>query len=314
MKRPNGYGYRLLIYLLFAIPFAAQSQTETDGIMMPAKNFCSGFVYSHSSWKEYWEGTFKRDNANLGTVSSNMYAYMGNYGINNKLNALFGLGYVQTKASAGTLKGMRGIQDLSLSLKWMPIKTKAGKGLLTVYGVGGLSFPLSNYVSDYLPLSIGLGSTNFTFRAMGDYEVGKFFATGSAAYILRSNVKIDRTSYYTTEMHYTNEVEMPDAANFILRTGYRSNSLVAELTLENWTTLGGFDIRKNDMPFLSNEMNATKAGAGVKYTVYKIPGLSLIGGGNYTFKGRNVGQSTAYYAGAFIVFGFAGKNNINNQK
>ena len=46
---------------------------------------------------------FKRDNQNIGTVSSNMYAVMGNYGITDKLNVLFGLPYISTKASAGTL-------------------------------------------------------------------------------------------------------------------------------------------------------------------------------------------------------------------
>ena len=314
MQHPTGYGYRLLVSLLLLLPLASKSQTETDGIMMQKDNFCSGFVYSHTTWKEYWEGTFKRENLNLGTVITNMLAYMGNYGITNKLNALVGVGYVQTKASAGTFKGMKGIQDLSLSLKWMPLEMKVGKGSLTMYGIAGFSFPLSDYVADYLPFSIGLGSRNVTFRALADYETGKFFITGSAAYMLRSNVTIDRTSYYTTEMHYTNEVEMPDAMNLNIRTGYRSNSLVAELMLDNSTTLGGFDIRKNDMPFPSNEMNATRAGAGLKYTVYKIPGLSLIGGGNYTLHGRNVGQSTTIYGGAFYVLGFTRKSQTNNQK
>jgi hypothetical protein len=68
------------------------------------------------------------------------------------------------------------------------------------------------------------------------------------------------------------------------------------------------------MPFPSNEMNATRAGAGLKYTVYKVPGLSLIGGGNYTIHGRNVGQSTTIYGGAFYVLGFTRKNKTNNQK
>ena len=31
-----------------------------------------------------------------------------------------------------------------------------------------------------------------------------------------------QNTYYTTEMHYTNEVEMPDAASMNLRAGYRS--------------------------------------------------------------------------------------------
>ena len=33
---------------------------------------------------------------------------------------------------------------------------------------------------------------------------------------------IDRTAYYTTEMHLTNEVEMPDMASYNVRTGIRT--------------------------------------------------------------------------------------------
>jgi hypothetical protein len=295
---------------------SSEAQTDTDGMMMTKNNFCSGLLYSHSSWKDYWEGTFKRDNENLGTVSTQMIGLMGTYGVTDKLNVIFSIPYVITKASEGTLKGLKGVQDLALMVKWMPIKSKIGKADFSVYGVGGFSFPTTNYVADYLPLSIGLHSKNLSFRGMADYQLGKFFVTASGAYIHRSNVKIDRTSYYTTEMHYTNEVKMPDAANFNFRTGYRSHSLVAEIVVDNWTTLGGFDIRKNDMPFPSNEMNATKAGLGLKYTVYKLPGLSLMAGGNYVVAGRNVGQATTVYGGAFYVLDFAKKKKPSdiNQK
>ena len=73
----------------------------------------------------------------------------------------------------------------------------------------------------FLPLSIGMGSTNLTARGMIDYRHGRFTATGSAAYIWRNNVKIDRTSYFDTELRLTNEVKMPDASLYQLRTGYR---------------------------------------------------------------------------------------------
>ena len=50
-------------------------------------------------------------------------------------------------------------------------------------------------------------------------------------------------------MHYTNEVEMPNGSNYNLRLGYRSNRLIAEAVINNWTSLGGFDITRNNMPF-----------------------------------------------------------------
>ena len=67
---------------------------------------------------------------------------MGNYGISRKLNALFSVPYVKTKASAGTLHGMDGIQDLSLFLKWRPFQKKLGDGRLSLFGIAGVSFPL----------------------------------------------------------------------------------------------------------------------------------------------------------------------------
>ncbi|HEY9197626.1 MAG TPA: hypothetical protein VIM77_15225, partial [Mucilaginibacter sp.] len=108
--------------------------------------------------------------------------------------------------------------------------------------------------------------------------------------------------YYTTEMHYTNEVEMPNVSNFLVSAGFRSLQFNAEATLTKVTTLGGFDIRKNDMPFPSNKMNSTLAGVILKYTFTKIPGLELTAGGNYVLKGRNVGQARTMYGGIYYIF------------
>jgi len=305
-------------FALLSIGTRLAAQTENDAIMMDKNNLCIGPMYGYSSWTHYWEGTFNRDNQNLGTVSSQMFSIMGNYGVSKKLNVLFTLPYIETKASAGTLHGQRGVQDLSLWVKWMPIDTNLGKGVFSVYGLGGFSFPTSNYVADYLPLSIGLHSTNFTIRGMADYQLGKFFTTLSASYVMRSNVTIDRDAYYDTEMHYTNEVDMPNAAQFMGRIGYRSDRLIAEGIVYNWTTLGGFDITKNNMPFLSNRMNMTTVGVNFKYNIPPIDGLSLTGGANYVVAGRNVGQATAYDFGIFYIlsFGKAHKSTSNtpNQK
>jgi hypothetical protein len=271
-------------------------------------------VYSHSSWKDYWEGDFKRNNYNLGTVTTQSLSVMGNYGITNKLNFLFNLPYIETKASAGTLHGMKGLQDLSLMLKWMPVLKHVGsKGIISGYAIGGVSFPTSNYVADFLPLSIGMRSKVASLRIMADYQLGHFFATASGVYMYRSNIEIDRNAYYTTEMHYTNEVEMPDMLGYNARAGYRSDTWIAEGVVENMTTLGGFDIRKNDMPFPSNKMNATQVGVNLKYTLHLVPGLEVLGGGRYTVHGRNMGQATTVYGGFFYIMNFAAKNKTNGN-
>jgi hypothetical protein len=301
------------VLLLVLSTSGVSAQTDIDAIMMEKNAFCVGPMYSYSNWKNYWEGTLKRENLNIGKVSTQMYSVMGNYGINRKLNALFSVPYVKTKASAGTLTGLDGIQDLSLFLKWRPFQKKIGSGKLSLFGIAGVSVPLTDYVADLLPVSIGLRSKTASARVMADYQQGNLFATGSATYVLRDNIKIDRDAYYTTEMHYSNEVEMPDGANFNFRAGFRNHRLIAEAVLNSWTTLGGFDITRNNMPFPSNKMNATQAGVNVKYVFPFLPQLSIVGGGMYTVAGRNVGQSTTVYGSFFYVFDLSKKTKSSDQ-
>jgi hypothetical protein len=284
------------------------AQTDIDALMMSKNNFCFGAVYQYSSWNEYWEGTFKRENLNLGTVSAQGAGLMCNYGITSKLNFLFSIPYIETKATAGTMKGQKGMQDLALTLKYMPLKKNIGNTAYSVFVLGSYSTPTTDYLADYLPLSIGLRSKTGTLRLMGDVQYKKIFTTVSAAYSKRANIKIDRNSYLTDEIHYTNEVDMPDVINFNLRVGYRSSRLIAEAVLDNSVTQsGGFDITKNNMPFPSNTMNALKLGLNGKYTLKKIPALAIVGGYNVVTEGRNVGEATSFYGGIFYLINFKNK-------
>ena len=90
---------------------------------MPKKTLCTGFLYAHDSWDEYWEGTLKRANGNIGTVTTQSVAWMGTYGITDRLNAIAMLPYVWTGASQGVLQGQSGFQDLSVALKFKLLET-----------------------------------------------------------------------------------------------------------------------------------------------------------------------------------------------
>lgn len=306
--------FRILLMLLIPVSLQLHAQTDLDAIMMSKKNFCGGFMYNRSSWTDYWEGSLKRDNRNIGRFTSQMAGVMGNYGVSGKLNLLFSLPYVSNKVSGGTLIGRQGLQDLSLFVKYMPVEKPLGPGTFSVYAIGGVSLPVSDYVADYLPLSIGLRSRTATLRLMADYQVSHWFATVSGSYVFRDNISIDRNAYYTNEMHYTNEVFMPDVFSANFRTGYRSNRLIAELVFDNWTTLGGFDIRRNDMPFPGNRMNMNRIGINSKYTFSKPAGLSVITGGDYVLSGRNMGQSAGVHGGVFYIFDFSAKKKTENKK
>jgi len=301
------YRYCMVICCCLAFSQMASAQTDADALMIPKNFFCAGAMYSNNSWSNYWEGTFKRDNGNIGTLTTNNYSIMGNYGITNKLDVLFSVPYITTNASAGTLKGQSGFQDLMVTLKWLAFETEIGKGIFSVHAIASGTLPLSNYEPNFLPLSIGLQSKTLSLRGLVNYQTGRFFVAGAGQYVRRDDITIDQESYYTTQLINSNQVYMPDVSNFLFSTGYRSLKFNAEAILSQTNTLGGFDIRKNDMPFPSNRMNSTTAGVLFKYSFDSVSGLELTAGGNYVVAGRNVGQSTTIWGGVLYIIDFSKK-------
>ncbi len=293
---------KLAFTFLFGVSTMLSAQTESDAIKMSKNNFCGGLTYSYSYWDNYWEGSLRRENANIGRVSSSMFSAMGAYGVLDRLDFIFSLPYIKTNSSAGTLEGQQGLQDLSLFLKWLALIKNADPSQYLVYAVLGGSTSTSNYTADFLPLSIGLKSTTINLRLIGDYQIKHFFVTVSGNYIYRFNIKIDRTAYYTNQLIYSNEVYMPNVFSSKLGMGYRNGELIIEGIVDSWNTLGGFDIRKNDMPFPGNKMKMTRAGISLKVPINKISGLSLVANSFYTLKGRNVGQSLSGTIGLFYIF------------
>ncbi|MHA6246291.1 hypothetical protein ACXYMU_00010 [Pontibacter sp. CAU 1760] len=290
-------------YMSF-FPTLSYAQTEQDALMMDERKLCMAGTVSYSSWTNYWEGSFKRDNANMGQVSTKTAALMLNYGLKPNLNIMATLPYISTEASQGTLSGLDGFQDLGLAVKWRLLQWQASRQSISVFAVGGFSTPTNQYNIELLPMSIGLGSQILSGRLMADLQVNRFNLTLSGAYLHRGNATIDRPAYYTDRLINSNEVNMPDAGNFQLRTGYRSSRVIAEAFVDNMTTFGGFDIRKNDMPFVSNRMNSTRVGIEGKHYLARIPALGLHAAAWHTLAGRNVGQSTGFLAGIDYIFDF----------
>ena len=301
------FGRSSICCILFSGLFLQKitAQTESDALMIPKDYFCAGGMFTHSNWKDYWEGTFKRDNGNIGNLTKNTYAFVANYGIADKLNLLISVPYVTTKSSAGTLKGQKGVQDLSLALKCLAFQTELGKSILSAFAIATGSVPLSDYEPDFLPMSIGLHSKSAAIRGLVNYQSGGLFIAGAGQYIRHGNITIDRDSYYTTRLIYSSTVNIPDVTNFILSTGYRSLRFNAEAIMMQSNTLGGFDIRKNDMPFPGNKMNFKTAGVLFKYSFDSRTGLELTAGGNYVLSGRNVGQATTFFGSLLYIFDFS---------
>lgn len=290
---------------LALLPVRVAAQSLTDGIFMDKNHLCAGVFYGHDAWDEYWEGELLRTNGNLGTVTTQSVTLGLDYGILDRLNLIVMAPFVWTEASAGTLAGQRGIQDLTAGLKFKAADFAVLNGQLSLQAVAGGSLPLSDYTPDFLPLSIGLQSKTLFGRGIVHFAAAnKLTFLLSGAYLLRGNVELDRPAYYTTEQIYSNEVEMPDAAQFSFRGGYYSFRWGAELTADQNLTLGGFDIRRQDMPFVSNNMDALRVGGVAFYRLPFLDDLQVIGAASQAVSGRNVGKSLAWSVGLTKFFGF----------
>lgn len=295
----------LLSISSFALPVRAQ--TVDDGMLLQRRALGAGVMYSHESWSEYWEGTLQRDNGNVGTVSTQSITWMAAYGITDRLNVMAMLPYVWTRASQGPLHGMSGVQDVTLAAKYRVLATPlTQRGTLRAFVVGAAGVPASNYVPDFLPLSIGLASRRFSGRFTLNFQAHQgWFLNGSAAYTWRSNVKLDRPSYYTNgQLYLTNEVAMPDVVDYTVSAGYQRGRLCIPFSFWRQRTLGGGDIRRQDMPFVSNRMDFAKVDGLVMYNLPAPRELGIRFGTSHIVSGRNVGQSTAVTGGLFYTFHF----------
>ncbi len=296
----------LALPLLAAAPLTAQ--TFDDGVMMPRGQLCTGFTYVHDGWDRYWEGTLERTNGNIGTVTTQTVTWMGTFGLTDRLNVIATVPWVTTAASQGVLSGMSGFQDVSAGLKWTALDTDLTRqGRLRAFLVAYGATPLTKYTPDFLPLSIGLASRRLTGRLTLCFQAKQgWFVEGTGAYTWRDKVKLDRPTYYTDgQLFFSDEVAMPDVVDYTFRVGYWKHGLyVVPVSFSQQITEGGGDIRRQDMPFVSNRMDASRVDATAMYFLPKPKNLSVRLEAAHVVSGRNVGQSTTLTAGLFYVVKF----------
>ena len=283
----------------------ASAQTLEDAELMKPRQLSAGVMYGNDSWDEYWEGTLRRSNGNIGTVTTRSIALHAGYGVTERLTVLGSLPYVWTEASQGVLHGMSGPQDVTLLAKYRVVNPLiAGRARLKVLAVGGVTAPTSDYTPDFLPMSIGLQSKSAITRLAAHLQDRSgWFVDGYAERIWRSNVTLDRSAYFTNGQYIeSNEVAMPDVARYRGTLGWQRGPWCIPVGVTVQRTLGGGDIRRQDMPFVSNRMNATMAHAELMYYLPGISNLRLDLGAARTLDGRNVGRSTSFMTGLTYAF------------
>ncbi len=289
---------KIVLILLCLVGFVElKAQMPHDAIYMNKNLACGAFVYGNSSWTSYWENGLKRDNPNIGRLTTQSATAMIAYGITRDINVMAMIPYVKTDASQGNLMGQEGLQDASVFVK---TKTKAYHGI-TAHGVVGFSVPVTKYVPDFMPMSIGLGAKTLVVRGILSYALPKhLYVNSSIAYQARSQVKADRDAYLAgSKLYQTNQVAVPDAFDAAIRLGYLKKDNQLEVFAEHFSCTKGDDIRRNDMPFLTNDMTMTTVGMYGKYQPKSIGVNARVA---YVVDGQNVGQSTTVSIGLLYLF------------
>jgi hypothetical protein len=298
-----------LLVLLASLPVSLHAQTIDDGIMMPKDTLFTGDLYSHESWNQYWEGTLKRGNGNIGTITTQTDFWSADYGITDRLNFIVTMPYVWTRASQGVLQGMKGFQDIVLAGKFSFLERPLSKhGSLRAIGVLSGGIPLTDYTPDFQPLSIGSASRRASGRLTLNFQSNPgWFLNGSTAYTWRANVTLDRPYYYTDgHLFLSNDVVMPNVVDYVVSAGYLKRSFMTTISFSQQRTQGGGDIRRQDSPFISNRMDFSKVGAMVMYPLPKLRNLGLQIAYAHTIDGRNVGQATTFTTGLLYRYHFNG--------
>ena len=281
------------------------AQTIDDGLMLAKRELLTGNVFTHDTWDTYWEGTLKRQNGNIGEIRTRTNVWYANYGVSDRFNVIGFVPYVWTRPSQGVLHGSQGFQDLALAAKYRVFEaSRSGFGTLRGFAVGSAGIPMTDYNIELLPLSIGTRSKQVSARGTLNYQSEPgWFVNGTAAYNWRSDTELDRPYFYTDgAFTMSPTVDMPNTTDYMLSSGLMTRRLMVAGFYSQMVTLGGGDIRRQDMPFLSNRMNMSRAGAMGMVPMPFHPSLQVQFAFARTLTGRNVGESTTMTLGILYRF------------
>jgi hypothetical protein len=298
-------GYALAFLFLAVVTYA---QTPMDATMMNQRESCLAIVYEHAAFDEYWEGETLRKNETISTVTRMSINSMIAIGILDNLNFYIGVPYVKTESSdpnGGKLEGQHGFQDLSLALKYRILNKEMGTGKLALFASAGYSTPITNYLSDYRPYSIGNGTNEISLRGIAQYRMDMgFYVRATGGFLFRGETKAERDYYYNNGSYYTPWMDVPNAweLNAVVGVWLLDNSLKVEANYYGLKSTSGDDIRKYNAAQPTNKVEFDQVGALVQYYIKPIKGLGVLAYYSSMFDGRNMGKFSTIGGGLTYQF------------
>lgn len=295
---------------MMAVIHSGYAQTPADALMMKKREACIALIYEHGSFDQYWEGTYLRSNETIATVSRMSVMPMIAVGILDDLNFYVGVPYVKTESSepnGGQLQGAKGFQDLTLAVKYRFINEELQSGKLEAFAASSYATPVSNYLSDYRPYSIGNGTNELILRGVVQYRLNMgLYVRGMGGHLFRGQTQAERDFYYNNGAYYTTWMDVPNAWEYsgVLGLWLLDNTLKLELSYYKLHSTSGDDIRKYNAPQPTNKVVFDQAAVSAQYFVPQAKGLGVLAYYNQMFNGRNMGKVTAFGVGATYQFKF----------
>lgn len=293
--------YAVFSLLVMGLAQHAAAQGLVDGFMKGQRKGSLAVTYSQESYDTYYVGTTETRNPNLGTITTKSLNLYGSYGLGYDLDLIVSAPYVRAEASAGYWQKQEGFQDISAALRWEAFDYKIGTARLSWLFSVGYSLPLQNYVID-APVAIGHGSRSLDGRTLLHFKAGAFFLTGQFGYIRRGQVTLDRVANYydpgNLNPNSGSKVNVPDVTDAVIRGGAATKYFYVDGWVQRQTPYNkGTDIGPG-IPFPTNAVGFTRAGANVYLPVIKKLGLNV--GYSTTLSGQNIGKATRVSGGVVI--------------
>ncbi|MBU3821105.1 transporter [Flavobacteriaceae bacterium XHP0103] len=311
---------KYLFCTLFVVPIMCthlSAQTPSDAIMMNAEQACILLEYNYGSFDQYWEGSYLRENQTIATVRRNTVMSMMAVGILDKLNFFIGVPYIKTESSdpnGGKFAGASGFQDLSLALKYQIINKEKEKGTFSALATVGFSTPVSNYLPDYMPYSLGLGAPELSYRAIAQYQwKNGLYLRGAGAFLWRGYARAEREYYYNNGSYYTSLMDVPNAVTFegVLGLWAFKNALQLEFSYMSSNSTSGDDIRSYNAPQPTNNIDSDRLGLFAHFYVPSVKGLGIVAYHNRVVNGRNAAKINTTGVGLTYYFNYRKKQDKN---
>lgn len=290
---------RKMLYLvaLFAAPMVVAAQSPVNGFMQGKGNGSVVLSYATETYDKVFLVPEEIDGVPVfNEVQKSSVSLYASYGITDKLDVALNAPYITSKGSAtdATLTDLnftneiKGIQDLSLHLKYSAVTIDFGGSNLSLLATAGVQTPIGDYKVDeglQSIIAIGNRSTSINAIAAAHFKMDSgVFATAQGGYSFRSN-------------------DVPNAFISEFKAGYAGSSFYVDAYVAG-------QLSSKDAPDILQEgfvgvfpvtrVNYTRVGLNVFVPI--VSSFGVAGGGSTYVAGRNLGKSTAFYGG--LVFSF----------